>query len=152
MDLDKLYRILRETTVPLRKSEEVVEHQSGNVKVTEIFDMPHESQAKNSVEKVDCHFIVVGVDKVKAEGYREELTAILETYPQPERLAGELSYIEMGGVFGDQGQEVAFQLFAVGQVLGFWQVLTPEVMGITGPTARQMAGAGMVTISGFKTT
>lgn len=164
MNLDRLYQILRDTTVQLRKGEKI----EGDPKLVEavknfkegddasklpggsvhIYAMPHESQAKNGIEKVDCHFIMVGVNKAKAEQYKNELVAILKTYPQPKRLAGGPSYIEVGAEIGDQG--AAFQLFALGKVLGLWDVITPEKLGITGPAARQLAGSGMVMISGFK--
>lgn len=149
MDLDRLYVILRETTVQLRKGEVVEEKQVGDVKVTEVFAMPHESEASSNLQKVDCIFLTIGVDKEKAEMYREEVVAILKGYPQPERLAGGPSYIEVGGVIGDQG--AAFQLFALGEVLGLWRVITPKTLGMDDATARQLAGSGMIMISGFKT-
>ena len=150
MNLDRLYQILRETTAQLRKGEEI---EGDNVDKfpsdsVHIYAMPHESQAKDGIEKVDLHFIVVGVDKAKAEKYKDELVAILKTYPQPERLAGGPSYIEVGGGIGDQG--AAFQLFALGKVLGLWDVITPEKLGITGSEADQMAGMGFVMMSGFR--
>jgi len=164
MDLDRLHQILRETTVQLRKGEEIegdpelvdaVKNFKEGDDVSKlpggsvhVYAMPHESQAKSGIEKVDCHFITVGVDKVKAEAHRAELVAILKTYPQPERLAGGPSYIEVGGEIGDQG--AAFQLFALGKVLGLWDIVTPEKLGFTGPEANQMAGRGLVMISGFQ--
>ena len=164
MNLDRLYQILRETTAQLRKGEEIegdpqlvdaVKNFKKGDNVNKlpggsvhIYAMPHESQAKDGIEKVDLHFIVVGVDRAKAEQYKDELVAILKTYPQPERLAGGPSYIEVGGEIGDQG--AAFQLFALGKVLGLWDVITPEKLGITGPEANQMAGMGFVMMSGFK--
>lgn len=150
MNLDRLYEILRETTIQLRKGEEVERRQAGDVHVTEIYAMPHERQAKDILEKVDCHFITVGVDKSKAEQYRNEFIALLKEYPQPERLAGGPSYIEVGAEIGDQG--AAFQLFALGQVLGLWSVITPEKIGITGPQARELAGSGFVMMSGYRET
>lgn len=165
MNLDRLYQILRETTAQFRKGEgiegdpqlvDAVKNfkESDNVDKlpdgsVDIYAMPHESQAKDGIEKVDLHFIVVGVDKVKAEQYKDELVAILKTYPQPERLAGGPSYIEVGGEIGDQG--AAFQLFALGKILGLWDIITPEKLGFTGAEASQMAGRGFVMMSGFKT-
>ena len=73
---------------------------------------------------------------------------ILRGYPEPERLAGGPSYIEIGGVLGDQQE--AFLLFALGKVLGLWSVITPATLGFEGPEADQLAGAGMVNMSGFK--
>jgi len=143
MDLDRLDQILDEVSILLRKGE-VVERHGG---VTEIYAMPHTSEAP-SLEKVDCHFIDVGVDKDKAEKYRDELISILKTYPNPERLEGGPSYIEVGGIIGSQDR--ALQLFAVGEVLKFWKVVTPEKLGITGAKANMLAGSGLVMISGFK--
>ena len=148
VNLDKLYEILRETTIQLRKGEEIEERQIGNLHVTEVYAMPHEEEADNGLVKVDCQFIVVGVDKTKAEKSRDELIAILKTYPDPDRLAGGPSYIEVGGEIDDQG--AALQLFALGQVLGLWRIITPKTLGIIGVQAEQMAGMGFVMISGFK--
>lgn len=147
MDLDKLHRILRATTVQLKKGEETVEHEEGNLKVTEIFVMPRESQVNNLI-KVDCYFLTIGVDEEKAKAWKDALVEILKTYPDPSRLAGGPSYIEVGGVIGDQG--AAFQLFALGKVLGLWSIITPATLRIPEPQARQMAGMGFVMISGFK--
>lgn len=165
MNLNRLYQILRETTAQLRKGEEI----EGDPQLVDavknfkegdnidklpggsvhIYAMPHESQAKNGIEKVDIHFIVVGVDKSKSEQYKDEIIAILKTYPRPERLAGGPSYIEVGGEIGDQG--AALRLFALGKVLGLWDIITPEKLGFTGAKASQMAGSGFVMMSGFKT-
>lgn len=92
--------------------------------------------------------MVIGVDRAKAESYREPLIGLLNAYPDPAQLAGGPSYIHVGGVIGDQG--AAFCLFALGQVLGLWTVITPATMGFTGAEARDMAGAGFVMISGYR--
>jgi len=151
MNVDRLYEILNETTVQLRKKGEVVtEEDLPNVRVTTIDMMPHESEAKSGIEKVDLEFLVIGVDKAGAEKHKAELISILKTYPQPDRLAGGPSYIEVGAEIGDQG--AAFQLFALGKVLGLWGVITPATLGFKGKEARDMAGSGFVMISGFKPT
>jgi len=161
MNLDRLYKILAETTVQLRKGEvvtgtpELVEEfnnlgpddqlQGGGV--LEIFAMPHESEARPNVEKVDLSFLTIGVDKIAAEKNRAELVGIMKSYPSQDRLQSGPSYIEVGAEIGDQG--AAFQLFALGKVLGFWDVITPERLGLSGEQARQMAGAGYIMITGF---
>lgn len=164
MDLDRLYEILRETTVQLRKGEvihgdkplvdalkaakapEDYEQLPGGV-VT-IDAMPHVSEAWPELERVDLEFLVIGVNKAAAEKHRAEFISILNEYPQPDRLAGGPSYIEVGAEIGDQG--AAFQLFALGKVLGIWDVITPATMGFTGAVAQQMAGAGMVMMTGYQ--
>ena len=70
MNLDRLHQILRETTVQLRKGEEI----EGDPQLVEavksfkegddlaklpggsvhVYAMPHESEAKSGIEKVDC--------------------------------------------------------------------------------------------------
>jgi hypothetical protein len=97
---------------------------------------------------VGVHFFYVIVLMEKARSLREELVQLLLDYPQPDRLRGGPSYIELGGVVGDQG--VALRLCALGEVLGFWKVMTPESMGFSGEEAQSLAGKGMVMITGFR--
>lgn len=131
MNLNRLYAILGETTRQLRKGAEIA----------------HESEIGN-MTPVDMVFVTIGVDTAKAEKHRAELVEILGTYPDPERLAGGPSYIEVGGVIGDQG--AAFCLFALGQTLGLWEIITPATFGLTGDEARQAAGSGFIVITGFR--
>lgn len=147
MDLDKLYAILQETTCQFRKGEEVVESDAPGVHMTAIYAMPPESAARPELVKVDCHFVTVGVSMDKAEARRAELLDLLRAYPTPDRLAAGPSYIEVGGAIGDQG--AALQLFALGSALKLWGVVTPESLGFSGDMARQMAGNGLVMITGF---
>jgi hypothetical protein len=162
MNLDGLYKILRETCGQLRKGEvyegspAIVEYaKAGDFEtpapggVLEIYDMPKESDpAFDDLEKVDLHFVTIAVDKAKAEQHRAGLIDLLNSWPDPERLAGGPSYIEVGGVIGDQG--AAFELFALGKVLGIWDIITPEKFGATGEQARQMAGMGYIMCTGYR--
>lgn len=117
---------------------------------THIYAMPHVSEVKDDpeIETVDLELLTIGVKKSTAEFHKAELLDLLKTYPQPERLAAGPSYIEVGAEIGDQG--AAFQLFALGKTLGFWDVITPATLGITGPQARELAGQGMVMCTGLK--
>lgn len=161
MDLNRLYKILNETTIQLRKGdvihgtpEPVDAIKEGREKLpggVVTFDMmPHTSDAKPELEQIDMTFLKIGVDKVKAQKHREELVSILNTYPHPERLAAGPSYIEVGGEIGDQG--TAFQLFAVGKALGLWDVITPATFGMEGAEAERAAGAGYIMITGYRKT
>lgn len=150
MNTSRLREILKATTGQYRKGPQIVTEpatQEMPVTVTHVYAVPHEDDATN-LELVDCHFIKVGVDKAEAEKHRDELIAILREWPDPEQLAGGPSYITAGGTIGDQG--AAFQLFALGKVLGLWNVITPESMGFEGAEASQMAGAGFVMCTGFR--
>ena len=168
MNTQRLYEILSATTSQFRKGEVVegtpalVAAIKGGVSLDDlpsgsahIYGMPHASEAADNVEKVDCHFLVISVDKAKALEYKDELLVLLAAWPteswgQPTRpLTEVLNYLEVGAVIGDQG--AAFCLFALGQVLGLWEVLTPEVIwGVTGAAADELAGRGYIAISGLK--
>ena len=148
MNLTRLYEILSETTSEYRKGPEVTKEITENLEVTHVYAMPPLEEAPETDVMVDVHFMQIAVNKDKAEKVRNELNEILDTYPDPERLRGGPSYIEVGAVIGDQG--AAFKLFALGEVLGMWKVITPASLGMTGAIADQMAGGGMVMISGRK--
>ena len=147
MDLEFLYRILKETTVPLRKGEIQTERIVGNVKVIEYYGMPHVNERQN-LEKVDMHYIVVGVDKEKADLYRREFIRVIKTYPDLNRFREGLSYIEIGGIV--DSQEAALQLMALGKVLGLWNIMTPEKMGAPTDMRDELAGRGFILITGVK--
>jgi len=149
MDIDRLYKILKETTVQLRKGNKIEEDKTEWGKVVHLYFMQHVSEiADKDVEFVDMHYITIGVNKLQAIKYRDELITIIKTYPDFERFKQGLSYIEVGAEIGDQG--AAFQLFALGKVLELWNVITPEVLGITGKDADEFAGRGFIMCSGFK--
>lgn len=149
MNLERLYDILRDTTIQLRKGEPVTHETVGPVDVTHVYDMPAVKDAAPHLEHVDVVFMVIGVDKAKALAIKDELTAILDEYPEQNRLAGGPSYIEVGGVIGDQG--AALSLFALGQVLGLWTVLTARTFGFTDEAEiLKLAGNGLVMMSGYK--
>lgn len=161
MNTTRLFEILNETTCELRKGR-VFEGTPSLVEqaergddaplsgggVLEIYAMPHVSEVPpDTLEMVDVEFEVIGVDKAKAESRRDELRAILDSYPRLDRLASGPSYIEVGSEIGSQSG--AFQLFALGKVLGLWDIITPASMGFVGDEARRMAGSGFIMITGY---
>ena len=143
MDIKRLNEILHMTTVQLRKGN-IVEVE-GNV--TSAYLMFYESSVDESFEKIDVHFVVIGVKKETAIQVKDELISILKGYPDLERLAGGPSYMEVGAELGTQA--AAFELFALGKYLGLWDIITPERIGVTGAKSDEMAGSGFVMISGF---
>jgi hypothetical protein len=148
MNIDLLHEILNDTTIQLRKGAEIEQRMSGPLQVTEVFAMPHESEARPELERVDMEFLIIGVDKARAEARKDDLIAVLRDYPKPSRLADGPSYIEVAPEIGGQG--AAFQLFALGKVLGLWDVITPTRLGATGEQARQMAGNGFIMMTGYR--
>jgi hypothetical protein len=143
MNLERLHEILKETTVQLRKGPMVAEEGM----VTTVMAMPHVDEAGPELEVIDLVLLAIGVHREKAAEHRAELDTILASYKHPE-LIREVSYIEMGAIIGSQG--AAFQLFALGKVLGFWQILTPLMFGATGRAAEMIAAQGMITIHNLK--
>jgi hypothetical protein len=156
-DMDRLIGILFETTDEYRKGA-VLEGTAALVDalqageetlpggVVDIYMMPSLSEAPVDTIKVDCHFLVVGVERMKAELHREEFRDLVKAMPDYSTLADGPSYIAVGGMLGSQS--LAFRFFALGQALGFWDVITPKRMGLTGPAADQMAGNGFVMMTG----
>lgn len=153
MDTKRLLEILGETTSQFRKGPVVTEETRPGLTVKHVYAMPHESEAATEIEKVDLHFVTIGVDKAKAEALRAELIGILNDWPTEAwghavpALSRGPSYIHAGGVVGDQG--AALCLFALGKALGLWNVITPETLGFKGEEAAQMAGAGFLMIDGY---
>lgn len=149
MDTKKLREIILAATTQFRKGEAVETKPVGIASQSiSVYAMPHQREAADGLTMIDCHFITVGVDQKVAEACRNSLIECLSGYPQPERLAGGPSYIEVGGVLGDQG--MALRLFALGAPLDLWKLITPRTLGITGSAADELAGGGLVMISGFK--
>lgn len=149
---DKKQSRLREITLlcaqDFRKTkEEITKSVQNGIPVVDVWAMPYIEDAPPELIQVDCHFIIVGVNKKLAEAHKDEFLEILRTYPQMDRLKGGPSYIEVGAHMGSQ--DGAMLLFAIGEVLGFWKVVTPKVLGIEGQPGHNLALAGLVNISGF---
>ena len=149
MNINALFEILEDCSTEYRKGEPFIQKDdAGAVKVLEIYAMDHESQAPDGLEMVDVHFMKIGVDKAKAEARKDELIALLKDYPKPAELMVGPSYIGVGATIGDQS--AAFQLFAIGKVIGMWDIVTPATMGIEGAQADEMAGMGYVLMTGWQ--
>ncbi|MBU0534911.1 hypothetical protein KKC62_01960 [Patescibacteria group bacterium] len=95
---------------------------------------------------VQIHNLKVAVNTPKAQANKDSLKQLLAGYEGPHALSEGPSYIEVGAVIGSQ--RTAFILFAVGKALGFWDVITPATLGITGKDANDLAGSGMIMLSG----
>ena len=99
---------------------------------------------------VDVHFFWVST---RLHPETDQFTQLIESeYPDLERLSGGPSYIELGGVMGDQ--DAALRFIGLGELLGMWHVITPKTIipGLDDESANSMAGQGMVMCSGYKVT
>ena len=119
-------------------------------------DVTEGQELPPGVEVVDI-FMMVPLDVEKVRGYAAEMIELLEAWPNETfgapvpPLGEEISYIIAGAVLGSQNQ--AFMLFAFGKLLGWWDILNPcTVLGLekTDATARELAGAGFISISGYR--
>ena len=68
--------------------------------------------------------------------------------PDRTRLAGGPSYIEWGGLIGDQ--TMALLVMACGAKAGVWNVITPKTLGIEGDKAAEMMGLGFIMTDGLR--
>lgn len=136
--------LIGQCTTTYRMGEEVV--QRGHV--TEVFGYPCVEQASEHEEIFDLHFIAVGVDKNKALELEGEFKRVMDSYPDPDRLRQGPNYIEIGATVGDQ--ENGMRLFALGECLGYWKIITPKDMRLEGEEADELAGRGFVMISGYQ--
>jgi hypothetical protein len=141
--------VLRDCTTMYRKGEEVVVEGP----VTHVYAMDPVDAASLEEVKIDVHFCVIGVDMAKAKEHAGGFAELLMAWPteawgyptQP--LKDGPSYISVGGVL--DAQDNALCMFALGEALGMWKVVTPERLHITGPDADKMAGNGFVMMSGW---
>lgn len=112
-------------------------------------ELPVEKASRlESMKEVSVHFFKVGVDPVLAGNRVNELRTILSDLDSEGLLSQGPTYIHLGGMLGDQGR--ALQLMAVGHVAGLWELSTPESLGIVGEAASQLAGLGMIHVTGFQ--
>jgi len=98
------------------------------------------------LHSINVHFFWVSK---RGEPNAKDLLALLEEeYPQMDRLRGGPSYIEMGAAIGSQ--QYALLLIGLGGLVGLWDVITPEKLGVIGAPADELAGSGLVMSAGLK--
>lgn len=149
-DRDEMYRILSVCTTQVRKGDVLVQDDKHVYTITEIFDMPAEADIDNPNEYtfIDCHFLKIAVHNSRAAQEKDNLIKLLDEWPNDQCVIAQgPSYIGVGGVLGDQG--AAFMLFALGEVLGIWRVITPELLGMEGDQAHKAAGMGYIMCTGY---
>jgi hypothetical protein len=107
-------------------------------------------------EVIEFWFLVpLKPEKVRA--HEQEMIRLLKEWPseywgQPvPPLGHEISYTNAAVILGDQTS--AFQLFAYGQLLGWWSILDPKsVLGLSreDPLGVHLANSGLITMTGYK--
>lgn len=100
----------------------------------------------SSAEVVDCYLLSVAVAKYKATEIRQEFMDALSTGDSDVLSTGP-SYTQLVPLLGDALP--VLQLFAVGQCLELWQVLTPNDFNLKPGERDAAALLGMVNITGY---
>lgn len=148
--MDRLYEIITETAHLYRKGEAATVHEKNGIQIVDLYMMPHIDEASPELEIVDMWFVNVGVRKELAQQHRDELVLILQ--PWQADLEKGLSYIHIGGLLGSQ--DMALLLMAIGKVLGFWSIITPEFLasavGVSQTELNELAGRGFIMCDGFR--
>jgi hypothetical protein len=102
----------------------------------------------SSYREVDTHFFKVLVRDPIDPNVARTLADHLGALCTDEFLARGPSFIDLGAKL--DSQDLALTVMAVGEVAGFWKLITPEQLGIMGEQANKMAGRGFVMTDGFK--
>lgn len=145
MSYERINELVNECTLVYRKGEIVTERGAALGTIFDIYAMPAVGEANSGQIMVDVHFMVVGIDPGRSVDVKDELLMLLrQDFPNIDQGP---SYISAGADLGSQ--EMALRLYALGQTFGWWTVITPEAIGVTGEEAEQMAGLGFVYIMGF---
>lgn len=111
------------------------------------------NEGEPEVEVVDV-WLPIAMRANKVKEFEHEMTQLLEEWPEKidgaeAPLGGELSYLQVGSLIGNQ---LAFVLFAYGKLLGWWAVMTPSTMlGLSkdDAMAQDMAGMGFIAVNGY---
>jgi hypothetical protein len=145
--MQHLVELITKIAQEYRMTPEVTVDQTDKITVVEIYMMPHIDEAPPGLEMVNMWFIKVGVNKALAEEHRAEIVSLISEWPD---ISKGLSYIHFGGLIGSQ--DLALMLMAIGKVLGFWEIVTPELFGdrVTNDEKDRLAGMGFVMADGFK--
>jgi hypothetical protein len=109
-------------------------------------ELPENSRVPEGIEVIDLCIVRIGVDKIKAGQVKEDFMHALYlcTEKLKQLLMANGNYIEVGGELDDQG--LALRVFALGKVLGFWNIFTPKDLGADKDQARRLAGLGDIRI------
>jgi hypothetical protein len=148
MNLERLHRIIRLTTIPLPKGDIGAVQGVADMQTLETMVTLVECATEGTYAKIDMVFFIVAVAKALANSYRDDLIALLDEYPEPDRLIMGPSYLEVGATIGDAN--AALRLFALGKVLDMWEILTPgSAMGMEGEAERAIASSGFILMTGW---
>ena len=143
--LVKWVRLERKPETPEVETKDV-----GGVQVTTVMAFP---EAKEGERHADLHFMLASKDE--SFPTKEELIATVQAAigegefvtMEAQRLAGGLSYIDLGGWLGSQ--DLAVRLIGAMELAEIGPAITPATLGITGTQANELAGMGVVMMTPY---
>ena len=108
----------------------------------------HKKRIGVPIVKVDCYFLIIVVLKVVIEAHREQFLGFVRKFPDG-LFEDAASYTEIEKSLRND-RRLALRFMALGQVLGYWKVLIPSMLGFKEPQASYVAlHHGAVAISRF---
>jgi hypothetical protein len=134
---DRIVEILGGCGATLCRNGRACKREHTNLNTSE---MPLALEMDPGLEQVDCHFVTVAVDKARVVQHEAELRSLVAEWPNG--VYREIGWVEAS--FWLKLPESAFLLFGVGQVLGWWRVITPASVQLTGDRADSAAAGGMI--------
>jgi hypothetical protein len=150
---EKVFSLVNETTTILRKDSDPItsERKEGNLVIHEVLGFPtaSETETAENTKTIDLVFFDVAVNLDKAENNRTRFKEIIDSYPEPDRLEGGISYIQIAGTIGVE-QQTALSFMALGEVLGFWKIITGKTLELNEEESRELAGNGFIMTNGCK--
>jgi hypothetical protein len=148
MDKQRLMEVLNDSTCIISKGEPTQRKLPGISLLLWGLMVPMSDARVEALAKVDCQFLTVGVNVEQAEKHRADFMAFLDEYPEPNKLADGPTYKHLASVVGDE--LTALRIFGLGQVLGVWDVLLPNNLGIPQELVDEAADLGLIVTTGYQ--
>lgn len=147
MDKKRLMEALKDSTCVISKGEKTRQRMSGiHCLLWGLMTSPTDPGVQ-LLDKVDCQFITIGVNREQAEKHRADFIEFLETYPDPVRLSEGPTYKHIASIVGDD--MTALRIFGLGQTLGIWDVVLPSQLGVDPELADEAADLGLIVVTGY---
>lgn len=148
MNKQRLMEVLNDSTCVISKGEPTQRKLPGISLLLWGLMVPANDSRIDALEKVDCQFLTIGVNKSQAEKHRAEFIAFLEEYPEPTKLADGPTYKHLSTIVGDD--ITALRIFGLGQALGIWDVLLPANLGVPQDLVEEAADLGLIVTTGYQ--
>lgn len=148
MDKTRLLEVLNDSTCLISKGERTRQRMPGIPTLLWGLMISETDPEVTELDRVDCQFVTVGVNRERAKHHRSSFLEFLESYPDPQRLSDGPTYKHLARFVGDD--MTALRVFGLGQTLGIWDVLLPAQLGVDPELADEAADLGLVVSTGYQ--